>query len=346
MTEWLEDYISQLPKGEIHLHLEGSVQPALVQELAAKYETELKDASLDEIKAEVFRYQDFAGFLNSFKRVCEHLQNPEDYLATLGYLADYFVDQNIRYAEIIYTPSIPWFFGRDGEEILRALLEATETICENKQIQIRWILDCVRQFGLELAERTAELAVQHRESGIVAIGLGGDENSLPMADFEKVFTWARANQLFIHVHAGEVGEPQQIWDAVQVLGADRIGHGIQAARDPRLMEYLREHLIGLDVCLTSNVCTKAWPMMRDHPLPLLYRRGVPVTLNTDDPALFSTSLCDEYLKAAETFDLELSDLQHFAIQGIRSSFLPYSEKMDLMKEFYERIRTLDSTEKS
>lgn len=346
MKDQLEEYIRQLPKGELHLHLEGSVHPELVKTLAVKYETELKDASVDEIKAEVFRYRDFAGFLNSFKRVCEHLQNPEDYLAALDHLEGYFVDQNIRYAEIIYTPSIPWFFGRNGEEILRALLKASKTISEKTQIEIRWILDCVRQFGPELAEKTAGLAVQYRDEGVVAIGLGGDENSLPMAEFEKIFAWARANQLYIHVHAGEIGDPQQVWDALQVLGANRIGHGIQAARDPRLMEYLRDHVISLDVCLTSNVCTRAWPMISEHPLSLLYRRGVPITLNTDDPGLFSTTLCDEYRKAAEAFHLESSDLQYFAIQGVRSSFLPHFEKMELMKEFHERIRALDSTEKS
>src|SRR5690606_1975050 len=179
-------------------------------------------------------------------------------------------------------PSIPWFFGRDGEEVLQVLVEASERLSRTGQIQIRWILDCVRQFDLNLAERTAELAVQYRDRGVVGIGLGGDENSAPMHDFEKVFAWARANELFIHVHAGEVGGPEQVWDAVRILGANRIGHGIQAARDPELMGYLRDHLIGLDVCLTSNARTKAWPMLSDHPLPLLYRRGVPVTLNTDD----------------------------------------------------------------
>ncbi len=161
---------------------------------------------------------------------------------------------------------------------------------QERGLKIRWIFDCVRQWGAEAASQTAELAAQYKSRGVVAIGLGGDENSLPMAEYQQVFLRAKANGLFVHVHAGEVGGPEQVWDAVRLLGANRIGHGIQAARDPRLMEYLRDHTIALDVCLTSNLRTKAWTPISSHPLKLLFKRGVPVTLGTDDPGLFEASL--------------------------------------------------------
>jgi aminodeoxyfutalosine deaminase len=254
-------------------------------------------------------------------------------LLVFSELEDYLEENNIRYAEFFFTPSIPWKYDCDAREILEALLERTSEVEKQKGVTIRWILDNVRQFGREPAERTAQLGVDFREHGVVAIGLGGDEQSVPLKEFAEVFTWARAHQLFLHVHAGEIGEPREIWDALQVLGANRIGHGIQAARDAKLMEYLREHAIGLDVCLTSNTKTRAWPLLSDHPFQLLFQRGVPVTLNTDDPGLFETTLVDEYAKAAGCFELTRNDLEKVALQGIHSSFLPYSRKMEMMEEF-------------
>ncbi|MGW8179687.1 MAG: adenosine deaminase family protein, partial [bacterium] len=243
-------------------------------------------------------------------------------------------------AEVLFAPSIPWKLGRDGKEVLSALTEHA-LVCEARYgIVIRWILDCVRQFDIALAERTAQLAVDFHQRGVIAVGVGGDENSRPLKDFEEVFSWARANELFLHVHAGEVGEPLQIWDALEILGANRIGHGIQAARDAKLMGYLREHAIGLDICLTSNAKTKAWPFMVDHPFGLLLKRGVPVTLNTDDPGFFETTLSQEYEKAVDLFQLSQGDLQYLSLQGVRSSFLSHDKKMQLMELFNGKIQGL------
>ncbi len=343
MSGELQRRIAALPKAELHLHLEGSVTPQLLARLADRHGGDLCGLSPAEIEARIYRFGDFYSFLHAYAVVCWHLRSPEDYLEVLRHLEDYFEEQNIRYAEVIYTPSIPWKHGRDGREVLLALLEESREWWKRSGIRVRWILDCVRQFGREAAERTAQLAADFREAGVVAVGLGGDENSAPAKEFEEVFAWVRAHQLYVHIHAGEIGEPIQVWEALEILGANRIGHGVQAARDPRLMEYLGDRAIGLDVCLTSNTRTRAWPLLTDHPLPLLLKRGVPVSLNTDDPGLFQTSLGLELQKAVESFALSGAELNRIILQGVRSAFLPHDEKMEVMQLFQDEIQTLEDS---
>ena len=331
------EYIRALPKAELHLHIEGCMTPHRLEELSRAYNSRYQALAAETLSQQGFQYDDFDDFLNTYKIACYHLQKPGDYVALLEDAAESFRLHNVRYAEIIYAPSIPWKWKRSGEEVLEALVHTSDGIEKEQGTKIRWILDCVRQWGQEAAWKTARLAQKFQSRGVVGIGLGGDEYSLPMDDYREVFLWAQANQLFVHVHAGEVGDPDQVWNALKILGANRIGHGIQSARDPRLMGYLREHAIGLDVCLTSNVKTRAWAPLSEHPFQLLYRRGVPTTLNTDDPGLFQTDLTEELVKAAEQFNLSAEDVHRIILQGIRSSFLPYDEKMSLMHEFQAEI---------
>jgi adenosine deaminase len=170
-------YLQSLPKAELHLHLEGSVTPSVLQGLSKKYGTDYWALDEEELKAKLFQYEDFYGFLETYKIVCEHLREPVDYVKVLDGLGEYFTHENIRYAEIIYTPSIPWKYERDGRDILKALLERSLEIQSPRGTQIRWILDCVRQFEPELARRTAELAEEFQDQGVVGLGLGGDEKS-------------------------------------------------------------------------------------------------------------------------------------------------------------------------
>ena len=224
-----------------------------------------------------------------------------------------------------------------AREILEAALAAGREVANELSIKLRWIFDCVRQFGLEPARETAEQAAEYQKQGVVGLGLAGDETAVESREFDETFGWARAHGLYVHVHAGEIGGPQQVWDAVKILGADRIGHGIQAACDHQLMSYLKDHAIGLDICLTSNARTGAWKPLSRNPFHLLYKRGVPVTLNTDDPGLFDTSLEQEYVKAIRFFELGKSDLFHIILQGVRSSFLSHQKRMQLMTEFQDAI---------
>jgi len=333
-------YLKSLPKAELHLHLEGSITPVLFLQLSQRYETQQSGLSVEQVQQELFNYQDFYDFLETYKVVCSHLREPEDYIAVLDGLGEYFREENIRYAEVIFTPSILWKHERDGRATLEALLERGQKMAGSQGTTVRWILDAVRQFGVEAAQQTAELALEFQDRGVVGIGLGGDENSLAMEEYHEVFSWARAHRLYAHVHAGEIGDEKQVWKALQLLGADRIGHGIQSARDPKLMEYLRQHAVGLDICLTSNLKTGAWVPISSSPFGLLFRRGVPVSLNTDDPGLFQTTLTQEFEKAVQYFQLDHEAVHRLVLQGVHSSFQPHESKMDLMQEFQQEIQSL------
>ena len=338
-----DQFIARLPKAELHLHLEGSVTPQRLSRLSRKHRTPLAERRPEEIAEMSFKYADFADFLSFYKTICEHLKEPDDYVEVFDDLVESLIDQKVLYAEIIYSPSIPRLFGSDAGAILETLLERAAEVGRKTDLQVRWILDCVRQFGLEAADETVDLGLRLHDQGVVGLGLGGDENSMPMAEFQPVFQRARANGLYAHVHAGEIGEPAQIWDALKILGANRIGHGIQAARDPKLMAYLKTHAIALDVCLTSNLMTGAWRPVSSNPFGLLHSRGVPLTLNTDDPGLFKTNLNREYGLAARHFGLSEADLSYISLQGIRSAFLPYSDKMSLMQRFQDEIHNLQNS---
>ncbi len=338
----MDSLIRAFPKAELHLHLEGSISAQRFRKLSRKYQTEFSGLSPAEIRSQLFSYSDFWDFLQSYRVICEHLREPRDYVALVHDLGPYFESQNIRYAEILMAPSIPARFGFDVGKILKATTAAAKKVADKLSIEIRWIFDCVRQFGPQAAQETAELALEFRGQGVVGLGLAGDETAVDSREFEDVFAFARAHELYVHVHAGEIGGPQSVWDAIKILGANRIGHGIQAARDPVLMAYLKDHAIGLDICLTSNARTGAWGPISKNPFRLLYKRGVPVTLSTDDPGLFETTLVQEYAHAINYFELADSDLAHIALQSVRSSFLPHPERMKLMQKFQNSIHELTS----
>jgi len=232
------DVIRRLPKSELHLHLEGSTTLRRLHYFSEIYRTSIASLSLEELRRTHFEFKDFRHFLDTYGLICRHLRCPEDYQKVLQDLEDYLVEENILYVEVFYTPSIPWRFGSDGREVLAALVEESASFEKRTGRRIRWILDNVRQWGVGPAEETAQLAEEFREKGVVGVGLGGDEKAVPINDFAEMFAWARAHQLFIHIHAGEIGGPAAVWEALQVAGANRIGHGIQAARDGKLIRHL------------------------------------------------------------------------------------------------------------
>ncbi len=332
-----QEHIRNLPKVELHLHLEGAATPEFLEKLGSP-QIDNGDAGATDW-ADLLAFADFDEFLRAYRRVCTALRGPSEYLELFRHVQRYLQAENIRYAELLMTPAIPWHFGVDATEILDALLDETAGLENSSQVRIRWILDCVRQFGPESAERTAELAYKMKNRGVVGVGLGGAELAVPAKTFAEVFSWVRSHGLFVHIHAGEVGPPQSVWDALEILGANRIGHGIQAARDAKLMATLKSRAVSLDVCLTSNVKTRAWPMLREHPLPLLVRRGVPVSLHTDDPGLFATTLTREYHLAVRTFGFDENDLYRMLVQAAWSAFIPPGEKLAFVENFAAELNT-------
>jgi len=320
--------IAALPKAELHLHLEGSIQPATVCALAAKHGIQFAEGDV----RQRYSHSDFAGFIDAFKWVTSFLREPSDYALIARDLAEHLSTQNIVYAEVTLSVGVMLLRKQRPEENFEAILRATEP-CEKRGLRLNWIFDAVRQFGPEPAMDVVNAAKNCGSKAIVAFGMGGDELSVATEKFRSVYERSAENGLHLLMHAGEVGGPEKIREAVELLHVERVGHGIAAAQDPALMDLLAERRIPLEICPASNIWTGALAKLlrtpsatiEQHPLPKLLRHGIPIVLSTDDPAMFHTSLLTEYNNAARMGLTEI-ELFHLVQMSFGHAFLPDPEK--------------------
>ena len=308
----MDDFLLELPKAELHLHLEGSVEPETLRELDP-------ETPLEELRS-LYSYADFDAFLRTFGAVGKRLRTPEDYALVTRRLLERLAAQNVRYAEIIVAAGVVLWKGQDFAPIFDAIHAAAA----GSPVQVRWILDAVRQFGVEPAMQVVELAAARRDRGVVAFGIGGSEDRGPAEWFTEVFAAARCAGLRLTAHAGEGTSPQSVWAALE-LGAERIGHGISAVDDPVLLRHLRDRGIPLEVCITSNLITGVVKRIEEHPVRKLFDAGVPITLATDDPAMFRCTLVGEYEVAARAFAFTQTELRGLAKNGFRFAFAAHNE---------------------
>jgi aminodeoxyfutalosine deaminase len=335
--------IASLPKAELHLHLEGAIDPVTVAELAARH----GDAVAPGQVAARYATRDFAAFIEAYKWVTSYIRTPDDYALVAREAAERMVAQNIVYAEITLSAGVMLFRKQDPAANLRAIREAVRPY-ESLGLRLQWIFDCVRQFGPRAAMEVARIAVELRGEDVVAFGIGGDELALPASDFRGVFDFAATGGLHRVAHAGEIGGPDSVRDALTFLGAERIGHGIAATRDPELAEALREQHIPLEICPTSNLRTGALARqigndqaeLQHHPLPDLLRVGVPLSVSTDDPAMFTTDLQREYLSLIE-MGLSPRELARVALAAFQGAFLPSNEKFAYLNTFTRQAGEAD-----
>jgi adenosine deaminase len=297
----LPERILSLPKAELHLHLEGSIQPATVCALTAGHGV----ITTEEEIRQRYAYKNFMEFLETFKWVTSFLRVPQDYALITRDLAEQLLSQGVVYAEVTLSIGVMLLRKQRAEANFEAILGAAEPF-SNSGLHMNFIFDAARQFGSEAAARVLESARNCASKAIVAFGIGGDELSVPTAEFRPVYDQAAELGLHRLIHAGEVGGPEKIREAIELLGIERIGHGIAAIHDPALMDLLADRRIPLEICPLSNIRTGALALqlrradvrIEDHPLPALFRHGIPVALSTDDPAMFHTTLREEYENAS------------------------------------------------
>ncbi|MGP0073135.1 MAG: adenosine deaminase [Bryobacteraceae bacterium] len=284
-----------MKKAELHVHLEGSIGPETLMAI---------DPSLapEEIEAHL-SCSSFPEFLQDYIWVNKKLEKPEHYALATRHLLNSLARQHVTYAEITLSAGVVLWKEQD----LAAVYDAVWRESQQSRVRTFWILDAIRQFGPEKGMAVAEFAVSRRSQGVIAYGIGGDEVRGPAHWFRDVFAYARDGGLRLVCHAGETAGPESVWGAL-AIGAERIGHGIAAAKDPRLMAQLRESNVPLEVCISSNVCTGAVHSLQTHPIRALYDAGVPITIHTDDPAFFRTTLTREYELAEQTFGLPADEL--------------------------------------
>jgi len=364
------DFIRAMPKAEIHIHLEGAIQPETLLELAKRHGRENRLPSTD-IAAlrRWFTFTDFPHFIQIYWTISDLLRTPEDFALIVHACGADMAAQNIRYRELTFTP----FTHTDLQEkglTIAGLFEGLEAgRAQAKRdfgVEMRWVFDIPRNTSFQTwhkstrvrtagravdgalrrmgwrtgeryvpypAERTLAYALAGQDKGVIGFGLGGYEVGAPPEPFAPLFQTAKSAGLLSVPHAGETVGPASIWGSVQALGADRIGHGVRAIEDEALLDLLKERQIPLELNPTSNICLHVYPSLAEHPFPQLDRLGLLVTVNSDDPPLFNTSLCQEYAVLANEFGYGKADLARVARNAFVAAGAPRALKTSLLAEF-------------
>ena len=325
------DFIAGLPKAELHVHHVGSARPETVAALAARHPDAGVPQDLAALK-DFFTFTDFAHFIDVYLATVALLRTPEDIHLLTREVIEGLAAQRVRYAELTMTPFTSVRMGIPIEAYTEAIEDARITAERDTGTVVRWIYDIPGEAGLESADATISYAVDHGPASLVGFGLGGPEIGVPRPQFKAHFDRARAAGLHSVPHSGESTGPETIWDAIRELGAERIGHGIAAIRDPRLVEYLAEHRIPLEISPTSNLATRVVERIEDHPIRALRDAGVVVTVNSDDPPMFGTTLNREYAIAADLLDLDEGGLRELATTALDVSFAPDDVKARIRRE--------------
>jgi len=322
-------FVRSLPKAELHLHLEGAIEPATLLEI--QHSHGLQEATLADVQ-KLYQYSDFGGFLTSFKDITAHLKAPGDYELITYRLMEHLKGENVLHAEVYISVGVCLYRKQDFAAIFEALERGRARGERDFGVSLLWIFDAVRHFGSAEAQRVAELAVQYRERNVVGFGIGGDERRAGPELFREVYAYCAEHGLRLTAHAGETTGADSIWGALN-LRAERIGHGLTAQQDPDLIQELSERQVPVEICVTSNVRTGVCPNLSDHPVRRYFDEGLMVTINTDDPSMFGTSLSQEYQMLQENFGFSDEHLRELARNSFEAAFLPAEKKLQFLNLF-------------
>ena len=340
----LERYLQAAPKAELHIHLEGAIAPATVLALAQRNKIALPVETVAELR-ERFTYRDFDHFIQTFLMVTACLRTREDYEQIVYELGAEMARQNIRYAEVTVTPSTHHLLGVPHDVYFSGMQRGRARAQADFHVQINWIFNIVRKWSdstrtRPMADYVTGVAIEGKNDGVLALGLAGTEAGYPPEPFAPWFERARSAGLHSVPHAGEMAGPESIWGALSALGAERIAHGVRAAEDPTLIDYLVQHHIPLDITPTSNICLGVYPTYAAHPLRQLFAAGIPITIGTDDPPLFKTTLNAEVMHLATDFSLDVAAIDEILLNGIRCSFLLEPRRQQLEEAFRAELSAL------
>ncbi len=335
--------IQRMPKAEIHVHLEGSVRPATLLELARR--NNVRPPAEDEAGLrEFFRFRDFPHFIEVYIACCSCLRTPDDFATIVSELGEDAAAQNIRYLEIHFNPETNVRKrGLDFHAMLDGMNRGRAEASERWGVEMRWIADGVRDSETSpfSVTRTVDwIAPLPAEAGVIALGLGGNEVGHPPAPFAADFARARDAGLHTVAHAGETTGHTTVCDSLDLLGAERIGHGVRAAENAELVARLASQQVPLELCPTSNLCTGVVPSLEAHPFRDFDQAGVLVTVNSDDPPLFGATLTGEFRILAEHWGYDADGLQRIALNAVEASFLPEGEKTALRADFEREFAAL------
>lgn len=328
------ELIHSLPKTDLHVHLDGSMRISTIIDIAQKKGVTLPTQDPEELKKLVQVGDDCSSleeYLKAFDITLSVLQDFESIRRAAFELAEDAAQENVKYIEVRYCPMLHTKQGLTMPQIVKAVLQGLSEAERQYDILTGVIICSIRQISPEMSLELADLTLAFKHRGVVAFDLAGAEYDNPAKYHKEAFYKVLNNNLNCTIHAGEAFGPNSIAQAVHYCGANRIGHGTRLIEDRDLMNYLNDHRIPLEICLTSNIQTKAVKNIKEHPLKAYYDLGLRVTINTDNRLISNTTVTDEYLLAARTFDLSPNDLANMIINGFKSAFLPHNKKTRLLK---------------
>ena len=331
LFDQLHAYVHAIPKVELHVHLEGSVAPGTLAALARKW----RDHRVPWTAVDVERWYAFDGysdFLNAYVLVCDQLRAPEDFYLVTTELGARLADQNVRYAEVTVSPVAHVRRGISAEQLFAALEAGRRHVEITHDVRLRWCMAAGTRRGPAAATELVEMVLAHRSDGVVSVGLAGLETGASRRRFADPFALARDAGLHCVIHAGERAGADSIREAIDVLGAERIGHGIRCLDDPEFVTSLCRAKIPIEVCPTSNVRIGVVPTLEQHPIASLLASGLAVTVNSDDPAMIHSSLSEEYLAVARIAGLPAPALADLARTAVRSAFLDPHDAASLLAD--------------
>ncbi len=322
-------WFERLPKVELHLHLEGAIPYDALWELVQKYSGDTLLFTKDTLKGQ-FKYVDFPHFIETWIWKNQFINECEVFTFFAEAVARDLASQNIRYAEVFFSPPDFARRGLKTQLITEAVRKGLEKV---KEIEIALVADLVRDFGPERAEVTLAEINEVKQLGVIGVGIGGSEQNFPPEMFESVFEKARQLGFHTSAHAGEAAGAESVWSAIRSLRVNRIGHGTRAEEDESLLDYLVQQKIPVEMCPISNVRTGVVKSYESHPVRKYFERGIVLSVNTDDPKMFGNSLAEEYLLLTEKHGFTRTEVKDLILNGIRTSWMSEEKKQGMINEF-------------
>jgi adenosine deaminase len=329
----VHDALLHLPKIDLHRHMEGSLRLETLAEVAREHGVDLPSYDIEVLRPYVQFTDDVPDFYNFLGKMelLRRFYSAGAAVERIAYeaVADAAQD-NVQYLELRFSPA-----GKHiaPEKVMHNVVNGVARATRDYPIQVRLLVTIVREFGVDVAQEVLDLALAYRNCGVAGLDLAGYEDRHSAQSFASVFRRARESGLHVTIHAGEVGTAENVREAIELLGAQRIGHGVRSIEDHRVVQLLRQHGVTLEVCPTSNLQTGVIHTFMQHPLRDLYRLSVPVTINTDDPSVSDTTLTDEYLVAVATMGFSIHEIQQTILTAANAAFLPPEEKRTLITRF-------------
>ena len=326
----MQEQIHKLPKVELHSHLEGTIKPELAKQIAKRNAAPLDNNLFDDNGS--YAWSDFTSFLKAYDSVSSCLKNGEDYRdITYEYLKD-CASENVIYAETFISPDHAAECGISYDDMISGIASGIDDAERDFGIVGRIIVTCVRHLGPEQGLNVVQTMVDNPHPYVVGFGMGGDENAFTIEEYTPVYNIAANAGYACTVHAGEICGPDSVWDAINYLPISRIGHGVKSVYDEKLISELINRKIHLEICPGSNLALSLFPNWESHPLLTIMNKGISISLNSDDPPFFNTTVGKEYQNSAKNFNLNAEDLKQISLMAMEASFADIKTKSRLIEE--------------